>query len=262
MTVLSGIVAGVREDLALRKATCPLRVVEMAAANRAPARDFAAALRHEGISLIAEVKRASPSRGTIRAGADPAEIARAYAAAGADAISVLTEERRFGGSLDCLTQVVDALGPEGPPVMRKDFVVDLYQVYEARANGADCVLLIAAILDQSQLADLLCLSRTLGMNCLVEAHDETELERVLESGALIIGINNRDLLTLNVDLATFGRLRPLIPADRLVVSESGVQDRKDIERVGAYGVDAVLVGEALMSSGDIGAKVKELLCRE
>jgi indole-3-glycerol phosphate synthase len=262
VTVLSGIVEGVREDLERRKSVCPLVVVETAAANRAPAKDFAAALRREGVSLIAEVKRASPSRGVIRADADPVEIARTYAASGADAVSVLTEERRFGGSLDCLTQVVDALGPEGPPVMRKDFVVDPYQVYEARAHGADCVLLLAALLGPSQLAELLHLGRALGMSCLVEAHDAAELERVLDSGACIVGINNRDLRTLNVDLATFERLRPLIPADRLVVSESGIWGRKDIERLVECGVDAVLVGEALMSNVDIGAKVRELLCRE
>jgi indole-3-glycerol phosphate synthase len=262
VTVLSGIVAGVREDLERRKATCPHKVVEMAAIRRAPARDFAAVLRREGVSLIAEVKRASPSRGVICAGADPVDIARAYAASGADAISVLTEERRFAGSLDCLTQVVDALGPEGPPVMRKDFIVDPYQVYEARAHGADCVLLLAALLDPSRLEDLLRLSRALGMSCLVEAHDAAELERVLDSGALIVGINNRDLRTLTVDLATFERLRPLIPADRLVVSESGIRRREDIDRLAECGVDAVLVGEALMSSVDIGAKVRELRCRE
>ena len=260
MTVLSGIVAGVREDLQRRKAERPRTLVERAAVSRAPARDFAVALRREGVSLIAEVKRASPSRGVIKADADPVEIARLYAASGADAISVLTEERSFGGSLDCLTNVVDALGPEGPPVLRKDFIVDPYQVYEARAHGADCVLLIVALLGRAQLAQMLHLSQVLGMRCLVEVHGEAELDLALDSGALIIGINNRDLRTLDVDLATFERLRPRVPSDRLVVSESGIRRRDDVERLVACGVDAVLVGEALMSSTDIGAKVRELRC--
>ncbi|TFH34024.1 MAG: indole-3-glycerol phosphate synthase TrpC [Dehalococcoidia bacterium] len=260
MTVLSGIVAGVREDLELRKAACPGAAVEAAAVRRAPARDFAAALRREGVSLIAEVKRASPSRGAIRLDVDPVEVARMYADSGADAISVLTEGRQFGGSLEYLADIVDALGPEGPPVLRKDFIVDPYQVYEARANGADCVLLIAAILEQPQLIDMLRLSQTLGMHCLVEVHDETELDRVIESGAPIIGINNRDLRTLEVNLATFERLRPRIPDGRLVVGESGIRGREDVERLAVCGVDAVLVGEALMTAADIGSKVRELRC--
>ena len=260
MTVLSGIVVGVREDLELRKAACPGAAVEAVAVRRAPARDFAAALRREGVSLIAEVKRASPSRGAIRLDVDPVEVARMYADSGADAISVLTEGRQFGGSLEYLADIVDALGPEGPPVLRKDFIVDPYQVYEARANGADCVLLIAALLEQPQLIDMLRLSQTLGMHCLVEVHDEAELDRVVDSGAPIIGINNRDLRTLEVNLATFERLRPRIPAGRLVVGESGIRTREDVERLVACGVDAVLVGEALMTAADIGSKVRELRC--
>ncbi len=260
MTVLAGIVAGVREDLERRKAARPQPLVEMAAVNRAPPRDFAAALRREGVSLIAEVKRASPSRGAISPDADPVAIASVYTASGADAISVLTEERCFGGSLDCLTRIVDALGPKRPPVLRKDFIVDPYQIYEARAHGADCVLLIAALLGRSQLQQMLHLSHTLGMDCLVEVHGEAELGLVLDIGTLIIGINNRDLRTLEVDLATFEKLRPRVPSDRLVVSESGIHRRADIERLVACGVDAVLVGEALMSSSDIASKVKELRC--
>ena len=183
-----------------------------------------------------------------------------YADSGADAISVLTEGRQFGGSLNYLADIVEALGPEGPPVLRKDFIVDPYQVYEARTNGADCVLLIAALLDQPQLIDMLQLCQTLGMHCLVETHDEAELDRVVESGAPIIGINNRDLRTLEVNLATFERLRPRIPAGRLVVGESGIRTREDVERLVACGVDAVLVGEALMTAADIGSKVRELRC--
>lgn len=260
MTVLTGIVAGVLEDLEQRKAMRPRNAIEEAAIQRAPARDFAAVLQGDGVSLIAEVKRSSPSRGAIRTDAEPVEIALEYARAGADAISVLTEARRFGGSTDHLRDVVDVLGPSGPPVLRKDFIVDHYQVYEARALGADCVLLIAALLAQPELMQMLQLSRTLGMHCLVEVHEEVELERVADSDALIIGINNRDLRSLEVDLATFERLRPRVPAGRIVVSESGIRRREDVERLAGCGVDAVLVGEALMSAADIGAKVKELRC--
>lgn len=260
MTVLAGIVTGVLEDLEQRKKTRSRCVIEEAAVQRAPARDFAAALRADGVSLIAEVKKASPSRGVICADADPVQVALAYASAGADAISVLTERRMFGGDLIHLSDVVDTMGPSGPPVLRKDFIVDAYQVYESRAMGADCILLIVALLEQSQLTQMLRLSRALGMESLVEVHDEVELERAVDSGADIIGINNRDLRTLEVDLSTFKRLRPRIPAGRLVVSESGIRCREDIERLSAYGVDAVLVGEALMSSGDISAKVRELRC--
>jgi indole-3-glycerol phosphate synthase len=260
VTVLSGIVAGVQEDLELRKAACPRSAVETAAVRRAPARDFAAALRKEGVSLIAEVKRASPSRGAIRLDVEPVEVARVYAESGADAISVLTERRRFGGSLDYLADIADALGPEGPPVLRKDFIVDPYQVYEARAHGADCVLLIAALLDRSRLTRMLRICRSLGMHALVEVHDEADLDRAVDTGAPIIGVNNRDLRTLEVDLATFERLRPRIPAGRLVVGESGIRGREDVERLAACGVDAVLVGEALMCAPDIGAKVRELRC--
>jgi indole-3-glycerol phosphate synthase len=252
--------AGVREDLEERMSARPHAVVEAAAVERAPARDFAAALQRDGVSLIAEVKKASPSRGVIRVDFDPVEVARIYADSGADAISVLTEGRRFGGNPDHLVAVVDALGPSGPPVLRKDFIVDPYQVYEARALGADCVLLIAALLGQSELMDMLHLSHALGMRCLVEAHDEAELDTAVDSGALIIGINNRDLRTLHVDLATYERLRPRVPAGRLVVSESGIRRREDVERLAACGVDAVLVGEALMSAADIGSRVRELRC--
>jgi indole-3-glycerol phosphate synthase len=260
MTVLSEIVAGVREDLEQRKSVRPSSVVEVAAVERTPARDFAAALQGNGVSLIAEVKKSSPSRGVIRADVDPVEVACMYARSGADAISVLTEGRRFGGTPEHLAAVVEALGPCGPPVLRKDFIVDPYQVYEARALGADCVLLIVALLDRAHLAQLLELSGMLGMRCLVEVHDEAELERALDSDALMIGINNRNLRTLEVDLRTFERLRPRVPTGRLVVSESGIHRPEDIERLARCGVDAVLVGEALMSAADIGAKVRELRC--
>jgi len=253
-------VAGVLEDLEQRKAVRPQAIVEAAAVSRAPARDFAAALRGGGVSLIAEVKKASPSRGVIRADVEPVDVARAYAAAGADALSVLTEGRRFGGSPQDLSDVVAALGLSGPPVLRKDFIVEPYQVYEARALGADCVLLIAALLGRAQLLHMLQLSRSLGMACLVEVHDEEELERVAHSDAAIVGINNRDLRTLEVDFATFERLRPRVPDGRIVVAESGIRSREDVERLSACGVDGVLVGEALMTASNIGSMVRELRC--
>ncbi len=260
MTVLAGLVAGARQDLQRRRALWPDGAVQAAAQRRAPARDFGAALRGRGIGLIAEVKRASPSRGVIKADVDPAEMARAYAAAGVNAVSVLTEERRFGGGVEHLSAVVEALEASGPPVMRKDFIVDPYQVYEARACGADCVLLIAAVLGRCGLPQLLALARELGMQSLVEVHDESEVGIALDSGAFIIGINNRDLRTMEVDLATTERLRPRIPAGRLVVSESGIRSRHDMRRLAGSGIDAVLVGEALMCATDISAKVRELRC--
>ncbi len=259
MTVLDRIVADVREDLAFRMAA-RVTTVEADVAARPPARDFHAALGNAGVSLIAEVKRASPSRGPIRPDVDPVDVALTYAASGADAISILTEGRHFGGSLDHLTGISSVLGTDGPPVLQKDFIVDPYQVYEARAHGADCVLLIAALLSQRWLVHMLHLSRELGMASLVEVHDEVETDRAVASGARIVGINNRNLHTLEVDLATFERLRPRIPDGHLVVGESGVRAREDIERLSRIGVDAVLVGEAIMSAPDIGMKVREFRC--
>jgi indole-3-glycerol phosphate synthase len=224
-----------------------------------PPLDFASALRGETVKLIAEVKKASPSKGVIRSDFDPVDIARIYAENGASAISVLTESKHFQGGLDYLKDIRDALGSDGPPLLRKDFIFDPYQVYESRAYGADAVLLIVAILGSEGLKELLELSHQLGMQCLLEVHNEAELEIALKSGAGVIGINNRDLTDFSVDLDTTGRLRPLIPSDRVVVSESGIKDSNDMERLGRWGVDAALVGEALMSVPDIGAGVRELL---
>jgi len=257
--ILDRIVADTLLDLEASKRSLPLEEVARMASGRAPARDFASALRGDGISLIAEVKKASPSRGVIRADFDPVEIARTYAANGAAAISVLTEPRYFQGSLDYLDDIGNALGDERPPLLRKDFITDPYQVFEARAHGADAILLIVAILKPQQLGRLLQLSRELGMRCLVEVHDEEELGIALERDAGIIGINNRDLRTFEVDLATTEGLRVHVPADRVVVSESGIAVRADVERLERCGVDAVLVGEALMSAPDIAARMGELL---
>jgi len=223
-----------------------------------PPLDFTSALRSDHIQLIAEVKKASPSRGIIRHDFNPAEIAQIYANNGAAAISVLTETKYFQGSLDHLRDIRKALGDKKLPLLRKDFILDSYQVYESRACGADGLLLIVAILTPEKLETLLELSHELGMSCLVEVHNEAELEIALRSQARIIGINNRDLSTFAVDLTTTKRLRPLIPPDRIVVSESGIKNRSDLEKLREWGVDAVLIGESLMSAANIAAKMKEL----
>ncbi len=257
--ILEQIIADNRPELAALKRRLPLSDLKRLSHAQPPPRDFAAALKGERIRLIAEVKKASPSKGVIRADFDPVAIARIYASNGAAAISVLTEGKYFQGSLDYLKAIREALGDERPPLLRKDFIHDPYQVYESRAYGADAILLIAAILDSEQLTGLLRLSHELGMSCLVEVHDETELEIALKSDTKIIGINNRDLKTFAVDLAVTGRLRPLIPPDRIVVSESGIRDRRDVDRMVKLGVNAILVGETLMSAPDIAARMRELL---
>ncbi len=257
--ILDRIVADNKLEFEARKRSFPLARLRRAASEQPPPLDFASALRGECVQLIAEVKKASPSRGIIRSDFNPVEIARTYAANGASAISILTESRYFQGSLNHLKDIRDALGNKRLPVLRKDFILDPYQVYESRAYGADGILLIVAILTSDKLKRLLELSHELGMSCLVEVHNEGELKTALRSKARIIGINNRDLTTFIVDLTTTERLRPLIPADRIVVSESGIKDRSDMERLRQWGVDAVLIGESLVSAPDIAAKMKELL---
>ena len=250
-----------RNQVALnaRKKRLPLAEVRRLAKAQPPPLDLAKALRGDGVRLIAEVKKASPSHGVIREDFNPVAIAGAYVTGGAAAISVLTEAHYFQGSLEYLRDIRDALGKNRPPILRKDFIFDPYQVYESLAYGADSLLLIAAILTPEMLVALCALSCELGLSCLVEVHNESDLETALESGAGIIGINNRDLNTFTVDLATTERLRPLIPADRIVVSESGIGSRDDIDNLERLGVDAVLIGEALMAAPDIAARMKELL---
>ena len=257
--ILDQILADKMLDLEARKRGLPLAGLQRTALGQPPPLDFASALRGDGIQLIAEIKKASPSRGIIRADFDPPEIARSYASNGASAISVLTEPRYFQGSINYLNDIREALGDKRLPLLRKDFLTDPYQIYESRAFGADSLLLIAAILNLEKLKELLDLSHDLGMNCLVEVHNEAELEITLKSQARIIGINNRDLNTFNVDLTTTERLRPLIPSDRIVVSESGIKDRSDMEKLRQWGVDAVLIGESLMSAPNIAVRMKELL---
>ena len=257
--VLERIVTDNLAELEVRKSQLPLAELQRVALAQSSPLDLASTLRGESIKLIAEVKKASPSRGIIRYDFNPVEIAQTYVSNGASAISVLTEARYFQGSLNHLKDIRQALGNKGLPLLRKDFIHDPYQVYESRAYGADSLLLIVAILTPEKLGELLGLSHELGMDCLVEVHNEAELEIALSSGARIIGINNRDLTTFIVDLSTTERLRPLIPSDRIVVSESGIKNRNDIEKLRKWGVDAILVGESLMSAPDIAAKMKELL---
>lgn len=257
--ILDQIVADKRLELEARKLSFPLAELQKESLKQSSPLDFAAALRGDRIRLIAEVKKASPSKGIIRANFNPVEIARTYAGNGAAAISVLTESRYFQGSLDNLRNIRDALGNKGLPLLRKDFIVDPYQIYESRAYGADGLLLIVAILEPEKLKELLELSHQLGMNCLVEVHNEAEIEVALKSQARIIGINNRDLRDFTVDLVTTERLRPLIPRDRIVVSESGIKDRSDIEKLRGVGVDAVLIGESLLSAANIAVRMRELL---
>lgn len=257
--ILNEIVSHNLQELELKKRSFPIIELRRMSLQQPPPLDFASGLCGEGIRLIAEVKKASPSRGIIRPDFDPVEIAQIYADNGASAISILTETRYFQGSLNHLKDVRNALKNKRPPLLRKDFIFDPYQIYESRAYGADSLLLIVAILSPKKLHELLGLSHELNMSCLVEVHDEAEVEIALKSEAKIIGINNRDLTTFSVDFATTERLRPLIPPDRIIVSESGVKERKDIERLRQLGINAVIVGESLMSAPDIAAKMRELL---
>jgi indole-3-glycerol phosphate synthase len=259
--ILDDIVRGKRADLQRVKAMRPLVELEQQPLFRAERRDLRAALRAATMrtprrAIIAEVKKASPSKGIICADFDPLRVARSYAANAAVAISVLTEERYFQGSLDHLAAIRTTVSV---PLLRKDFLFDPYQLYEARAFGADAVLLITAILDDALLRDLLQLAGELQLSALVEVHEGAELERALESGARLFGINNRDLRTFHTNLATTEELAPRVPPDALVVAESGVETSADIERLERAGVRAFLIGEALMRAADPGAKLAELL---
>ncbi|MDP2773747.1 MAG: indole-3-glycerol phosphate synthase TrpC [Nocardioides sp.] len=246
MSVLDDIVDGVRIDLAEREALLPLADVRAALADVDAARDPMPHFRSAGSSVIAEVKRRSPSKGDLAEIPDPAALASEYAAGGAAAISVLTEQRRFGGSLADLRAVRAAVDT---PLLRKDFVVTSYQVVEARAAGADLVLLIVAALDDDTLRRLHDEARELGLAVLVEVHDEAETERAVELGAELVGVNARNLKTLAVDDATFGRLAPLVPDDRVLVAESGISGPPDVKRFVSEGARVVLVGEALVKDG-------------
>jgi len=256
--ILDKIIAHKRVEVEERKVRVPLSKLEKAAEAAPQVRDFASALKVAGYApaVIAEIKKASPSKGVIREDFDPVSIALAYERAGAAAISVLTDEEFFQGSLDNLRAARESVKL---PVLRKDFVVDPYQVWESRAAGADAVLLIATALRETELAELLSLTRDLGMCALVETHSEREVDTAAHCGARVIGINNRDLRSFRVDLTTTLRLLPHVPKDAVVVSESGITTRQDARFLKERGVDAVLVGEALMREPDPGLKLKELI---
>ncbi len=262
--ILQRIVGAKRDELRRLQKTKPLDELREMAARVASCRSLSNAIRgsEKHPCLIAEVKMASPSAGRLMDDAKRRALPLLYAENGAAAISVLTEQAHFQGSLAHLAEakssLAQAFGDEAPPVLRKDFLFEPYQVWESKAATADAILLIAALLSADELAHLLRLAHELHMECLVEAHDEREVERALTAGAQIVGINNRDLRNFAVDLAVTERLRPLVPEDRLVVAESGIRTRADAQRLADCGVDAVLVGEALIAAEDVAAKAREL----
>jgi indole-3-glycerol phosphate synthase len=254
--ILDEIVLYKKKDVERKKKKVKLGDLEEKIALRKKPLDFSAAIKGSKIRLIAEVKKASPSRGVLCQKFKPVEMAVTYAESGAAAISVLTESKHFMGDLKYLERIREKVNL---PLLRKDFIFDEYQVYESASSGADAILLITAILNQKQLEHLIALSHTLGMQCLVEVHNEKELERALLCDAKIIGINNRDLNTFNVNTDTTRRLCNIIPAEKIVVSESGIKKRTDIVKLKKWGVNAVLVGESLVTARDIPVRIKELL---
>ncbi len=260
-SILTRILDQKRAEVTRRRASVPLTALEQRLASAPPARDFAAALRlPSGVALIAEVKKASPSRGVLREHFDHLDLARTYLAHGAAALSVLTDEPFFQGSLSYLEDI-RRLPNQTAPLLRKDFLLDTYQIYEARAAGADAVLLIVAALNNSLLRDLLALTHTLGMTALVEVHTAEELARAVTAGARVVGVNNRDLHSFTTTLETTERLATLLPRGHsrpLLVSESGIYRAADVARLQDCGVDAVLVGEALVTADDTAARVREL----
>lgn len=254
-TYLDRIVPAVLRRLEERKRLRPQP--ELAAmAGSGPRASFAAALAAPGVSLIAEAKRASPSKGPIRPDLEVGEIVGVYEAAGARAVSVLTEEDFFRGSLEDLREAADGTGL---PLLRKDFILDEYQLHEARVFGASAVLLIAALLDDERLEGLARTARTLGLDVLLEVHDEAEMRRALSLDDVVIGVNNRDLRTFEVSLDTTVRLAGLVPGNRLLVGESGIRDHEDVVRLATHGVDAVLVGESILSAPDVGSAIGALM---
>lgn len=254
--ILDEILLAKREEIAEHTRLRPLRALRERPGYAEARRGFAAALRHPGRSVIAEVKKASPSRGVIRANFDPVEIARAYERGGARAISVLTDAPFFQGSLAYLAEIRRAVSL---PLLRKDFILDSYQIHEARAFGADAVLLICGILDDGAMRDLHALATEAELDVLVEVHSRDELERALGCGARLVGINNRDLRTFVTQLDVAETLAPLVPGDRTVVAESGIKAPADLLRLERAGIHAFLVGESLMAAADLEAALRELI---
>lgn len=263
-TVLDKIMARTASDLADRRARVPVAQLESRAGEQPAPLSLRAALAGPGVSIIAEIKRASPSRGVFPVTVDPAEVAGAYLEGGAAALSVLTDTPFFQGSLADLRDAaaVAHRAERSAPVLRKDFMLDPYQIVEARANGADAILLIVAALSDQQLRELRAAATEQGMDSLVEVHYEAEMERAALLGADLIGINNRDLRNFVVDLAVTERLAPLAPASSILVGESGIFGSSDLQRLGRAGVSAVLVGEGLIVTPDRAAAVRELLATE
>lgn len=257
--ILKEIVSAKAVEVERLKVEAPLAELEARIEQRTPPLNLAGALWGDSVRVIAEAKKASPTRGLLSAEFDPVSLATTYADGGAAAVSVLTESDYFQGSIHDMEAVRDAVSPRGLPVLRKEFIFDPYQVYESRAYGADAILLIVAMLTPEKLAELMGLAQGFWMQCLVEVHDEDELKVALDAGAEIVGINNRDLRTFVTDLETTERLAPSVPKDRVIVSESGISGRDHVERVGRAGASAVLVGEALITADDPGAKLMELL---
>jgi indole-3-glycerol phosphate synthase len=256
VSVLNEILEGVRADLAARQRTVPLDRLKETAATAATPRNVMSTLKSADVAVIAEVKRASPSKGALAAIADPAALAVDYEAGGARVISVLTEPRRFGGSLEDLVAVRDAVSV---PVLRKDFVISSYQLWESRAHGADMVLLIVAALEQNALVSLVERAVSIGLVPLVEVHTDRELDRALDAGARVIGVNARNLATLEVDRSVFARLAPRVPDGVIKIAESGVRGPHDLLAYAAAGADAVLVGESLVTGGDPRSAVADLV---
>lgn len=257
MTILDKIHRHKLFEIAENKKRIPLEVLKKAIPKGHETKTFSRALTCDtNISIIAEIKKASPSQGVIKEDFNPIEIARLYEAGGAAAISVLTDEKFFQGNLKYLMDVKKSVTL---PVLRKDFIVDAYQIYEARFAGADAILLIAALLSKEEIQFFLDLAQEMCMDCLVEVHAEAELQKVLQTSATIIGINNRDLATFKIDLETTGRLMSMIPDEKIIVSESGIKSRTEIVKLFKMGINAILVGETLMKSHDIPAKLHELL---
>ncbi|MBT3363262.1 MAG: indole-3-glycerol phosphate synthase TrpC [Chloroflexi bacterium] len=254
--ILKKIVKDKKIEVQRLKVERPVATLEKLIAEQKPPLDFARALTGDKTSIIAEIKKASPSKGNLAPNLDHVAQAKLYQQGSAAAISVLTESKYFMGNINYLADIRDKVNI---PILRKDFIFDAYQIYEARAYGADALLLIVAILEQTQLTDLIALARDLKLGCLIEVHDEYEMKRAADANAKIIGINNRDLKTFNVDINTTKRLLPLVPDGAKIVSESGIKNRSDIKTLNSWKVNAALIGESLVTASDALQKLKELV---